>query len=123
MEVHNYPLDANSFQSGQGLEWVLQNDVRDDAHHDGVVEGHNDPLEEGVVDHNELPPDGLNNFQFEQGLVWVWQNDAHDVLHDEVVVVHNEAHDVLHGEVVVVHNEILEEDGVGHHVGHVHGEQ
>ena len=60
------------------------------------------------MDHNELPLDGLNNFQFEQGLVWVWQNDAHDV---------------LHGEVVVVHNEILEEDGVGHHVSHVHGEQ
>ena len=53
----------------------------------------------------------------------MWQNDAHDVLHGEVVVVHNEAHDVLHGEVVVVHNEILEADGVGHHVSHVHGEQ
>ena len=42
-------MDANSFQLEQGLEWVLQNDVRDDVHHDGVVEGHNDPLEEGVV--------------------------------------------------------------------------
>ena len=102
-------MDANSFQLEQGLEWVLQNDVRDDAHHDGVVEGHNDPLEEGVVDHNELPLDGLNNFQFEQGLVWVLQNDAQD--------------DAPHDEVVAAHNEILEEDGVGRHVSHVHGVQ
>ena len=65
-------LDANSFQLGQGLEWVMQNDVDHDAHdalHDGVVEDHNDPLE-GMVG-NDVPLDGLNNFQFGQGLEWV----------------------------------------------------
>ena len=103
-------LDANSFQLGQGLEWVMQNDVDHDAHdalHDEVVEVHNDPLEVDGVGHNVLLD--VNNFQLGQGLVWVLQNDDHD--------------DALHGEVAVVHNEIPEEDGVGHHVSHAHGVQ
>ena len=49
---HSVLLDVNSFQLGQGLVWVLQNDAQDDALHDEVVVAHNEILaEDGVGRH------------------------------------------------------------------------